>query len=41
MVGRDLNDDLVRHLRDMPAAAGDLYGKGVSGCGGRRSGEVQ
>jgi hypothetical protein len=39
MVGRGLDDDLVRHLR--AAAPGDLHGEGVGGCGGRRSGEVQ
>ena len=41
MVGCCLNDDVVRHLRDMASTARDLYGKGVSCCGGGRSGEVQ
>ena len=41
MVGRALNDDLVRHLRGFAAASGDLHGEGIGGCGGRLSGEVQ
>jgi hypothetical protein len=41
MVGRSLDDDFVRHLRDMPATPGSPLGEGVGTCSGRHSGKVQ